>query len=57
MHKKEEEGRGRTSAGKQLKSPQMNHRCVPDSGLVVNDRAVDSINPDILDITPLSSEV
>ena len=57
MHKKEEEGRGRTSAGKQLKSPQMNHRCVPDSGLVVDDRAVDSINPDILDITLLSSEV
>ena len=35
----------------------MNQLCVPDSGLVVDDGTVDSINPDILDITPLSSEV
>ena len=35
----------------------MNQLCVPDSGLVVDDGAVDSINPDILDVTPLSSEV
>ena len=35
----------------------MNQHCVPDSGLVVNDGAVDPVNPDILDVAPLSSEV
>ena len=39
------------------KSPQMNQHCVPDSWLVVDDSAVDPVNPDILDITPLGSEV
>ena len=38
-------------------SPQMDQHCVPDSWLVVDDSAVDPVNPDILDITPLGSEV
>ena len=32
-------------------------RCVPDSWLVVDDGAIDPVNPDILDITLLGSEV
>ena len=35
----------------------MNQHCVPDSRLVVDDIAVNPVNPDILDVTLLSSEV
>ena len=35
----------------------MNQHCVPDSRLVVDDSAVDPVNPDILDVALLSSEV
>ena len=45
-----------SSADKQ-QNPQMNQHCVPDSRLVVNDGAVNPVNPDILDVAPLGSEV
>ena len=56
MCTQERGGGKRKNVNLQLVS-RMDQRCKPDSWLVVDDGAVDPVNPDILDITLLGSEV